>query len=78
MLDPLSFSNKQKIFENSDTICDFEKVKKILTNIRRPWSAFCDDLHEPQKNKNKSVGGETKIFWIWWKKYVWKTDLFSY
>jgi hypothetical protein len=50
MLDPLSFSNKKKIFENSDTICDFEK-KKILTNIRRPWSAFCDDLHEPQKNK---------------------------
>ena len=33
MLDPLSFSNKQKIFENSDTICDFEKVKKILKRI---------------------------------------------
>lgn len=65
MLDPLSFSNKQKYLR---TVTQFVILKKkILTNIRRPWSAFCDDLHEPQKNKNKSVGGETKIFWIWWK-----------
>ena len=62
MLDPLSFSNKKKYLR---TVTQFVilKKKKILTNIRRPWSAFCDDLHEPQKNK------KPKKCW-WWNENI--------
>ena len=79
MLDPLSFSNKNKnIWEQWHNLWFWKSKKDFKTNIRRPWSAFCDDLHEPQKNKNKSVGGETKIFWIWWKNMCGKQTFFSY